>query len=388
LGGPPQEEAGEDGIDDQIIATVASNLSYCLDLSDARPQDVFIYQQDFKEPARARTMTTQRPQPAPVRLGATGPTVFPVALGCMGMSGMYGPADDDESVATIQEAIDQGVTLLDTGDFYGMGHNELLLRRAIEGRRDRVQLSVKFGALRAPDGGWTGVDTRPQAVKNFAAYSLKRLGVEVIDIYRPARLDPAVPIEDTVGAIADLVKAGFVRHIGLSEVGVDTIDRARQVHPIVDLQIEYSLASRGPEAKIFPALQAWGVSATLYGVFSRGLLTGSKPAGKGDFRAWLPRFSGENQAQNASVAERLGRFAAERGLTPAQLALAWVRARQPSFVPLVGARTRRQLADALGALAVALSPEDVAALEALVPQDAISGPRYAAEHMRHLDSER
>src|SRR5580693_3439161 len=232
-------------------------------------------------------------------LGSAGPAVFPLALGCMGMSGMYGGTDESESIATIHAALERGVTLIDTGDFYGMGHNELLVGRAVAGRRDRVQLSVKFGALRGPDGAWLGVDTRPVAVKTFAAYSLKRLGVDVIDIYRPARLDPAVPIEDTIGAVADLVKAGYVRYAGPSEVGAETIRRAHRVHPIVDLQIEYSLASRRPEAAIFPVLAELGISATLYGVLSRGLLGGSKPGGPGDSRGHLPRFSGEAGERNA-----------------------------------------------------------------------------------------
>jgi aryl-alcohol dehydrogenase-like predicted oxidoreductase len=322
------------------------------------------------------------------RLGATGPEVFPLGLGCMGMSGMYGASDEAESVATIQAAIERGVTLLDTGDFYGMGHTELLIGRAIAGRRDRVQLSVKFGALRGPDGSWLGVDARPAAVKTFAAYSLRRLGTDVIDIYRPARLDPKVPIEDTIGAIADLVKAGHVRHIGLSEVGVETVRRACAVHPIVDLQIEYAIATRGPEEKIFPALAELGVSATLYGIFSRGLLTGSKPTATGDLRAYLPRFSGERGTRNEVLVAALGRFAAERGMTPAQLAIAWVLARQPTLVPVVGARTRGQLDDALGALAHPLTAADLAALDAVVPPGAFEGDRYPAEQMRHLDSER
>ncbi len=322
------------------------------------------------------------------RLGKTGPAVFPIGLGCMGMSWAYGPADDDESIATIREAIDRGVTLLDTGDFYGMGHNELLIRRAIEGKRDKVQLSVKFGALRGPEGAFLGVDTRPAAVKNFAAYSLKRLGVDVIDVYRPARLDPSVPIEDTIGAIGDLVKAGHVRHIGLSEVGVETIRRASKVHPIVDLQIEYAVVTRGPEDAIFPALAELGISATLYGVLSRGLLTGSKIGGKGDFRAFLPRFTGDAGARNAEVVARFQSFAADRGMTPAQLSVAWTLAKQPSLVPILGSRTRKQLNEVLGALEKPLSPADVAAVEAIVPRDAIAGTRYAAEQMKHLDSER
>ncbi|MEZ4257490.1 MAG: aldo/keto reductase [Polyangiaceae bacterium] len=330
-------------------------------------------------------MTTQDKRSVP--LGAKGPAVFPIGLGCMGMSGMYGATDDAESVKAIQAAIERGVTLLDTGDFYGMGHNEMLVGRAIAGRRDKVQLSVKFGALRGPDGGWYGVDARPAAVKNFAAYSLKRLGVEVIDVYRPARLDPQVPIEDTVGACADLVKAGYVKHIGLSEVGADTIRRAHAVHPIVDLQIEYSLASRAPEAKIFPVLAELGIGATLYGVLSRGLLSGSKPQGKGDFRAYLPRFAGDHGAHNEGVVGELRKFAEARKMTPAQLSLAWVLAKQPTFVPLLGAKTTAQL-DALAALDTPLSAADVAALEALVPVGAVAGDRYAPQQMQHLDSER
>src|SRR5579884_1298412 len=183
------------------------------------------------------------------QLGTTGPRVFPLALGCMGMSGMYGTADENESIATIHAALDAGINLIDTGDFYGMGHNELLVGRALKARRGQAIISVKFGAMRAPDQSWIGMDARPGAVRNFLAYSLVRLGVDYIDIYRPARLDPGVPIEETIGAIADMVKAGYVRHIGLSEVGAETIRRAAAVHPIADLQIEYSLISREPEQK-------------------------------------------------------------------------------------------------------------------------------------------
>ncbi len=326
---------------------------------------------------------TQRRQ-----LGKVGPEVFPIALGCMGMTGMYGATSEDDGVATIQAAIERGVTLLDTGDFYDMGLNELLVRRAIAGRRDRVLLSVKFGALRGPDGAWLGVDTRPAALKSFAAYSLRRLGVEVIDVYRPARLDPSVPIEDTIGAIAELVQKGYVRHIGLSEVGADTIRRAHAVHPIADLQIEYSLVSRGPEAKIFPVLEELGIGATLYGVLSRGLLSGSKPGGPADFRRYLPRFSPENLARNEDVVGRVRAFAEARGQTPAQLCIAWALARQPRFVPLLGARTCAQLAGVLGALERPLSAAEVAALEALVPPDAVAGGRYAEAQLAHLDSER
>jgi aryl-alcohol dehydrogenase-like predicted oxidoreductase len=323
-----------------------------------------------------------------IRLGDSGPEVSPLGLGCMGMSGMYGVTDDRESVATIQAAIDHGINLIDTGDFYGMGHNEMLIGRALAGRRDRAILSVKFGALRGPDGSWIGYDSRPAAVKNFAAYSLKRLGVDVIDVYRPARLDPVVPIEDTVGAVKDLIQKGYVRHLGLSEVGVDTIRRAHRVQPVVDLQIEYALATRRPEVTIFPALAELGISATLYGVLSRGLLGGSKPQGKGDFRAFLPRFSAEHQSSNASVVERLQGYAKERGLTPGQLAIGWTLAKQPRFVTLVGAKTRAQLEDAIGALTRPLTNADLDALERIAPEGAIQGERYGSEAMKHLDSER
>jgi aryl-alcohol dehydrogenase-like predicted oxidoreductase len=320
-------------------------------------------------------------------LGATGLEVFPLALGCMGMSGMYGPSDDSESIATIHAALDAGVTLLDTGDFYGSGHNEMLIGRALKDRRDKVLLSVKFGALRSPDGGWGGVDARAVAVKNFAAYSLKRLGVDHIDIYRLARLDPNVPIEDTVGAIADLIRAGYVRHIGLSEVGAATVRRAHAVHQISDLQIEYSLISRNPEAAIFPALEDLGVGVTAYGVLSRGLLSGSKPAVQGDFRAHLPRFSGENFSQNEKLIDRLKQMAAERGLKPSQLAIAWVLAKGRRIIPVVGARTRAQLSESLEALRVTLTESELARIEVSIPASAIAGTRYAEPQMRMLDSE-
>jgi aryl-alcohol dehydrogenase-like predicted oxidoreductase len=306
----------------------------------------------------------------------------------MGMSGMYGPSDDGESVATIHAALDRGVTLFDTGDFYGMGHNEMLLGRALKGRRDQAVLSVKFGALRGPDGSWIGVDARPVAVKNFLAHTLTRLGVDHVDVYRPARLDPNVPVEETVGAIADLVKAGYVRAVGLSEVGAKTVRRAHAVHPVADLQIEYSLLSRGPEERIFPALTELGVGVTAYGVLSRGLLSGSKPQGKSDFRAYLPRFTGENRERNERLVAALAAVAKEKGITPSQLAIAWALAKGRHVVPVVGARTRAQLADSLGALDVVLTSEDVARLEAAVPASAVAGTRYDAHQMRILDSEK
>lgn len=333
-------------------------------------------------------MTNESTPTHTLLLGKTGPRVHALGLGCMGMSGMYGETSEDESLSTIHAAIDAGLTLIDTGDFYGMGHNELLVGRAIRGKRDQVVVSVKFGALRGPDGSWGGMDTRPVAVKNFVAYSLKRLGVEAIDIYRPARLDPNVPIEDTVGAIADLVKAGYVKHIGLSEMGAETIARAAKVHPIVDLQIEYSIASRSPEAKIFPALDAAGVSATLYGVLSRGLLSGRKPTGKSDFRAYLPRFAGEAGAKNEALVARFSDYAKTRGLTASQLAVAWVLAKRPTNVTLIGPKTRAQLEDMLGALKKPLDASALAELEIQFPKDAFFGERYAKEQMAHLDSER
>lgn len=304
------------------------------------------------------------------------------------MSGMYGPADDNESIATIHAALDYGINLLDTGDFYGMGHNEMLVGRALKDRRDKALLSVKFGALRSPDGGWLGFDARPAALKNFLAYSLTRLGVDYVDIYRPARLDPRVPIEETTGAIAELVKAGYVRFIGLSEVGVETIRRAHAVHPICDLQIEYAIVTRGPEQEIFSVVEELGIGVTAYGVLSRGLLSGSKPADSGDFRAHLPRFTGENRAQNQGVIDNLKKLASEKGVTPAQLAIAWVLAKGKSIVPVIGSRTRKQLTDALGALRLQLSDEELARIEETVPPTAIAGTRYDERQMRMLDSER
>jgi aryl-alcohol dehydrogenase-like predicted oxidoreductase len=322
------------------------------------------------------------------RLGSHGPTVFPLALGCMGMSDMYGPADEAESVATIHAALDAGITLLDTGDYYGAGRNELLIGRALRDRRNAALISVKFGALRGPDGVWLGMDTRPAAVKTFVGYSLSRLGVDHIDIYRPGRLDPNVPIEETVGAIADLVKAGYVRAIGLSEVGPETIRRAHAVHPISDLQIEYSLVSRGPETKILPLLSELGIGVTAYGVLSRGLLSGSRPKSPGDLRAHLPRFTGDNLERNQRLVDTLRTLASEKGVTSPQLAIAWVLAKGAAIVPLIGARTRAQLADSLGALDVSLSPADMARIEDAIPLSAVAGARYDERQMQVLDSER
>ena len=343
-------------------------------------------------------MTTQTQTSATTsktKLGASGPEIFPFALGCMGMGAgsFYGNSDEQEAIATIHAALERGVNLIDTGDFYAMGKNELLVGKALAGsRRDKALLSVKFGGLRGPDGAFLGYDARPAATKNFLAHSLSRLGVDHIDVYRPARLDPAVPIEETIGAIADMVKAGYVRYIGLSEVGVETIQRAAKVHPICDLQIEYSLVSRGPEATIFPALAELEIATTAYGVLSRGLLTGSKPNGARDFRAHLPRFAGDNGEKNRALVESLARLAADKGVKPAQLAIAWVRAKaaaqKVTLIPTMGARNRAQLADALGGLEVTLTPSEVAALETAVPASEVAGTRYAVPQMTTLDSEK
>ena len=327
------------------------------------------------------------------QLGKTGPIVSAFGLGCMGMSDMYGPSDRAESLATFDAAIEAGITLIDTGDFYGMGHNEMLIGEALKNhKRDRLVLSVKTGALRDPAGGFLGYDGRPSAIKNFLAYSLKRLGVDHIDIYRPSRLDPQVPIEDTIGAIADMVQAGWVRHIGLSEVGAETIRRAAKVAPIVDLQIEYSLVSRGVEAEILPTLRELGIGMTAYGVLSRGLISGhwSKDSGKvgRDFRAHSPRFQGENLEANLRLAEALRAVAESKGVTTAQAAIAWVASRGDDIVPLIGARRRDRLSEALGALDVSLTADDLAAIEATVPVEAVAGTRYAEAMMAHLDSER
>jgi aryl-alcohol dehydrogenase-like predicted oxidoreductase len=327
------------------------------------------------------------------RLGASGPQVSAIGLGCMGMSDFYGPADEAESIAAIHAALDAGITLLDTGDFYGMGHNELLLRRALEGRaREQVVLSVKFGALRDPAGAFIGFDGRPVAVKNFLAYTLRRLGTDYVDIYRPARVDPAVPIEETVGAIADMVTAGYVRHIGLSEAGASTLRRAQAVHPIVDLQIEYSLLSRGIEAEILPTCREFGIGVTAYGILSRGLLSGhwskERAMAPGDFRSRSPRFSGENLEQNLNLVEALNAVAQAKGATVVQIAVAWVLSRGEDIVPLAGARRRDQLTDALAALELVLTDEDLAQIERAVPPGAAAGDRYDAHSMAMLDSER
>ncbi|HVJ32970.1 MAG TPA: aldo/keto reductase [Terriglobia bacterium] len=328
------------------------------------------------------------------QLGNTGPSSFPLGLGCMGMSpDVYGPSARNEALATLRMALDAEINLLDTGDFYGMGHNELLLGEALKDvPRDQVLISVKFGALRGPDKAWLGIDTRPAAIRNFLTYSLRRLGTDYVDIYRPARLDPQVPIEETVGAIADLVKEGYVRHIGLSEVGAETIRRAHAVHPIADLQIEYSLLSRGIEDKILPTCRELGIGITAYGVLSRGLISGhwtkQHTFGGGDYRSISPRFQAGNIDRNLALVEALRQIADAKGVSVAQIAIAWVLARDPLIVPLIGARHRERLSEALGALEFTLTATDLAAIEKAVPRNAAAGERYPEHGMATLDSER
>jgi aryl-alcohol dehydrogenase-like predicted oxidoreductase len=313
-----------------------------------------------------------------------------LGLGCMGMSGIYGPADDDESVATILAAVDAGITFIDTGDFYGSGHNELLVGRALQHLdREQVTLSVKFGGMRDPDGGWTGFDTRPAAIKNFLAYSLVRLGTDHVDVYRPARLDPNVPIEDTIGTIAELIDAGYVREIGLSEVGSETIRRAAAVHPIADLQIEYSLLSRGIEDGILQTCRELGIGITAYGVLSRGLIGGTPLSDDPrDFRAHSPRFQGENLTHNERLVAQLQPIAAAHGITIAQLAIAWVAAQGKDIMAVVGMRTRSRIAEALDAMATVLTEDDLAAIERAVPAGSAAGDRYAPAQLAQLDSEK
>jgi aryl-alcohol dehydrogenase-like predicted oxidoreductase len=327
------------------------------------------------------------------KLGQTGPLVSTIGLGCMGMSGMYGPADVAESIATIHAAVDAGINLLDTGDFYGMGHNEMLIGRALDGLdRDQVLISVKFGAQRGPDGSWLGYDARPAAVKTALSYSLQRLRTDHVDIYRPARLDPEVPIEETVGAIAELVDAGYVRAIALSEVGPETIRRAAAAHPITDVQLEYSLISRGIEREILPACRELGIGVTAYGVLSRGLISGHWQAGRtltnSDFRSRAPRFQGQNLQHNLKLVDALRMIAEAKQASVAQVAIAWVLSRGDDIVPLIGARTRERLHEALGALELELTSDDLDRIEQAVPAGAAAGERYPDAQMAHLDSER
>jgi aryl-alcohol dehydrogenase-like predicted oxidoreductase len=315
----------------------------------------------------------------------------------MGMSGCYGPADEAESIATIHAALDAGITMLDTGDFYSAGHNEMLIRDALKtapaSQRARAFIAVKFGSLydtiHGPDSKNLGLDCRPNAVKNFLTYTLRRLDRDHVDLYQPCRVDPAVPIEDTVGAIADMIKAGHVRHIGLSEVNARTLRRAHAVHPISALQIEYSLFSRGIEKEILPTARQLGVTVVAYGVMSRGLLSDNASATQhiGGTRPRMPRFSDENFARNAALADALRVIARDMGLSTAQLALAWVRAQGDDIIPLIGARRCDQLTEALGAIDVTLTPNDLMRIRENVPCEAVAGTRYAPAVLAHMDSE-
>ena len=326
------------------------------------------------------------------QLGRSGPSVFPIALGCMGMSGMYGPTDDAESIRAIHAAIAGGVTLIDTGDFYGMGHNELLIARALKelpsSTREKVLLSVKFGAQRTPSGAWSQFEGRPAAVKNFLAYSLTRLGVPSIAIYRPARLGDGVPIEDTIGAVADMIKQGFVRYAALSEVGVDTARRAQAITPITDVQLELGITTRNMEAKVIPGLRDLGIGVTAYGVLGRGLISGARPTEKSDFRRFLPRFAGAAGDANRQLIATLDTIAADHGVTIPQLAIAWALHRGDDIVPLLGSRTAAQVESSLKALELRLGPEDLTRLEQTLPAEQIQGTRYDKVAMTHLDSER
>jgi aryl-alcohol dehydrogenase-like predicted oxidoreductase len=326
-----------------------------------------------------------------VSLGRNGPLVSRIGLGCMAMSGGYGAADDSESVATIHAALDAGITYLDTGDFYGMGHNEMLLREALKGgRREKAFIAVKFGSMRDPSWKFVGDDVRPAAAKNYLAYSLKRLGTDYVDLYMPARVGHDVPIEDTIGAIAEMVQAGYVRHIGLSEASAQSIRRAHAVHPISALQIEYSLMSRGIEAEILPAVRELGIGVTAYGVLSRGLISATARASQseGEIRTRMPRFAPGNFERNLAVVDALAKVAVGKNASVAQIAFAWVLSRGDDIVPLVGARRRDQLKEALGSLNLHLSAADLARIEAAMPADAVAGTRYLPAALAHLDSER
>ena len=320
-------------------------------------------------------------------LGQKGPRVAAMGLGCMRMSSIAGPKsnNDQESLATIQAALDAGINFLNTGDFYGMGHNESLVGQALKGRRDQALISVKFGALRSPSGQMLGIDVRPNAVKNFAAYSLQRLGVDVMDIYQPGRLDPNIPVEETVGAIADLIKDGKVRYLGLSETGAENIRRAHEVHPVTALEIEYSLGTRFIEKEILPTVRELGIGLVAYGVVGQGLLTGSvrNDLPPNDVRRQFPKFDQENLPKNLEKVSTLERMAREKNCTTSQLAIAWVLSRGKDIVPLVGMSRRSSLVENLKAFDVTLTKEDLDDLNATFALGAISGDRYPA-HMKHL----
>ena len=316
------------------------------------------------------------------RLGSRGPEVSAVGLGCMGMSEFYGAIDEDEAVATIHRALELGVTLIDTADIYGPFTNERLVGRAIAGRRDAVVLATKFGNVRREDGSWAGIDGRPEYVHSACDASLKRLGVEHIDLYYQHRVDKKVPIEETVGAMAELVGAGKVRHLGLSEASPETIRRAHAVHPITALQTEYSLWSRDPEERLLPTVRELGIGFVAYAPLGRGFLSGrfrspDDVGDEGDFRSRHPRFQGDNFRRNRELVERLEALAAEKGVTPAQLALAWVLHQGDDIVPIPGTKHRTYLQENVAAVQVELSEEDLARIDEAAPRGVTAGDRYA-----------